>query len=137
MQESRHSGALHRTELNDSCIWCIQGYTKRCRLSWLTNSALCIWAQKRGEGGRLYTEAYINFGDLAPYLTYGCIYHSIEFTFYTTALQIKKNIAIAIHSIRFLYIFFLVVMLLVPESTLFFAFNFLYQEIACIISLIC
>jgi hypothetical protein len=29
-----------------------RGLTKRCRLSWLTNSAPRIWAQMRGEGGR-------------------------------------------------------------------------------------
>jgi hypothetical protein len=28
-----------------------QGVTKRCRLSWLTNSALVRWAQRRGGGG--------------------------------------------------------------------------------------
>ncbi len=52
-----------------------QGVTNRCHLSWLTNSAL-------NAGGRgLPVSAYehscahwaqINFGDLTPYLTYGC-----------------------------------------------------------------
>jgi hypothetical protein len=55
---------------------CTQGVTKRCRLSWLTNSA-----QMRGGGVAVsqpmstavqYTGAQINFGDLTPYLTYGC-----------------------------------------------------------------
>ncbi len=56
-----------------------QGVTKRCRLSWLTNSAL-VYEPKCGERGeitglqpmvQLYTGAQINVGDLTPYLTYG------------------------------------------------------------------
>ncbi len=51
-----------------------QGVTKRCRLSWLTHSALVVWAQMRGEDGscgvQLYTGAQTNFGDLISYLTY-------------------------------------------------------------------
>ncbi len=59
----------------------MRGVTKRCRLSWLTNSALVqIWAQiGRGGGGcavsaNKYSCAHggqINFGDLTQYLTYG------------------------------------------------------------------
>ncbi len=52
-----------------------QGVTKRCRLSWLTNSALVHEPKCVGGGGfgvsaseRLYTGAQINFGDLTPYL---------------------------------------------------------------------
>jgi hypothetical protein len=55
-----------------------QGVTKRCRLSWLTNSAL-VCEPKRGGGGgscvvsangygcTVHTGAQINFGDLTPY----------------------------------------------------------------------
>jgi hypothetical protein len=52
------------------------GVTKRCRLSWLTNSAL-VFAGRRGELRGLsqsvqhYTGSQINFEDLTPYLTYG------------------------------------------------------------------
>ncbi len=57
-----------------------QGVTKRCRLSWLTNSALVCEPKWGGRGGfagsqpmsiGLYTGAQIIFGDLTPYLTYG------------------------------------------------------------------
>ncbi len=57
-----------------------QGVTKRCRPSWLTNSALAYEPKCGGEGGScgVMTEyscthagAQINFGDLTPYLTYG------------------------------------------------------------------
>ncbi len=43
-----------------------QGVTKRCRLSWLTNSALVYEPKMQGEGGvvQLNTGAQINFGDL-------------------------------------------------------------------------
>jgi hypothetical protein len=52
--------------------------TKRCRLSWLNNSAL-VYEPKYGEGGcRVSANEYscahgtqINFEDLTPYLTYG------------------------------------------------------------------
>jgi hypothetical protein len=54
-----------------------QGVTKRCRLSWLTNSAL-VHEPKCGGGGCCVSAneyicshgAQINFGDLTPYLTY-------------------------------------------------------------------
>ncbi len=53
--------------------------TKRCRPSWLTNSARIYEPKCGGETGwlwglsqrvQLYTGAQINFGDLTPYLTY-------------------------------------------------------------------
>jgi len=60
-------------------VYCSQGVTKRCRLSWLTNSAL-IYEPKCGGRGelrglchwvQLHTGAQIYFGDLAPYSNYG------------------------------------------------------------------
>jgi hypothetical protein len=58
-------------------LGCNQEVTKRCRLSWLTNSAL-VYAQMRvkdcGVSANEYSCAHgaqINFGDLTPYLTYG------------------------------------------------------------------
>ncbi len=70
-----------------SVPYCMQGVTKRCRLSWLTNSALVNepkWGREGGQGGfagpqlmstavQWYTGAQINFGDLTPSLTYGCM----------------------------------------------------------------
>jgi hypothetical protein len=55
-----------------------RGVTKRCRLSWLTNSAP-VYESKGGGGNggsqpmsiQLYTGGQIYFGDLTPYLTYG------------------------------------------------------------------
>ncbi len=58
----------------------IQGVTKRCRLSVLTNSAL-VFEPKRGGGRKLrghsqwvqlYTGDQINFGDLTPYFKFQC-----------------------------------------------------------------
>jgi hypothetical protein len=56
----------------------VQGVTKRCRLSWLTNSAFAYEPKCRGRGGCWVSaneyscthKAQINFGDLTPYLTY-------------------------------------------------------------------
>ncbi len=53
------------------------GVTKRCRLSWMTNSAL-VYEPKWGGGGCGFSAneysyalgAQTNFGDLTPYLTY-------------------------------------------------------------------
>ncbi len=65
-----------------------QGVTKRCRRSWLTNSAL-VYEPKCGGRGELrgisqwvqqYTGVEINFGDLTPYLTYDW-YHSDRLDF--------------------------------------------------------
>ncbi len=55
-----------------------QGIAKRCRLSWLTNSALVYPGGGGGEGGcgisaNEYSRSHgaqINFGDLVPYLTF-------------------------------------------------------------------
>ncbi len=58
-----------------------QGVTKRCRLSWLTNSALVYTSPTNAGGWRVagshpmgkavtWRGAQINFGDLTPYLTY-------------------------------------------------------------------
>ncbi len=58
-----------------------QGVTRRCRLSWLTRAPL-VYEPKCGGGGCgsqpmrtavhiTWHGAQINFGDLAPYLTYG------------------------------------------------------------------
>ncbi len=63
----------------------IQGFTKRCRLSRLTNSVL-VYETKWGEGGvagfsqwvQLCTGDQINFGDLTPCLTYGVTTHCKE-----------------------------------------------------------
>ncbi len=55
-----------------------QGVSRRCRLSWLTNSAI-VYESKWGGGGwsqpmstavHMWHGAQINFGDLTPYLTY-------------------------------------------------------------------
>ncbi len=71
--------------LYKSAIPCEQGvtiFTKRCGLSWLTNSALVIRVQMRGRDGvagsqPMSTAVHImwhgaqkNFWDLPPYLTY-------------------------------------------------------------------
>jgi hypothetical protein len=68
-----------------------QGVTKRCRLFWLTNSALVYEPKCGGWGGGscrrrisadeyscTYTGAQINFGDLTPYLTYGYGIHFVQ-----------------------------------------------------------
>ncbi len=79
--------------LLDPCCWKLTeddqgfcaGVTKRCRLSWLTNSALVYEPKCGGSEGelrglsrwvQLYTGAQINFGDLTPYLTYGSVHGS-------------------------------------------------------------
>ncbi len=57
----------------------LQGVTKRCRLSWLTNRPSYMNTNAEGGGGvagsqtwvQLYTGDQINFEDLTPYLTYG------------------------------------------------------------------
>ncbi len=68
-------------ELNNFLCFCIlkQGVTKKCLLSWLTNGALVYEPKygRRGGGCGVSANDYsctlwaqINFGDLAPYLTY-------------------------------------------------------------------
>ncbi len=58
----------------------MRGVTKRCRPSWLTNSALGYEPKCGGRGGVagsqpmstvVHTGAQKNFKDLTPYLTYG------------------------------------------------------------------
>ena len=48
-----------------------RGVIKRCRLSWLTNSAL-VYEPNANDGNEFSCahEAQINFGDLTLYLTY-------------------------------------------------------------------
>ncbi len=54
-----------------------EGVTKRCRLSWLTNSTrIGVQIGGEGESSRVVANEYsyahgaqINFGDLTPYLT--------------------------------------------------------------------
>ncbi len=60
--------------------WLIQGVTKRCRLSWLSNNALVCEPKCGGKGGvagspPMSTALHRspNYGDLTPYLTYGLI----------------------------------------------------------------
>ncbi len=55
-----------------------QGVTKRCRLSWLTNSALVFELKYEGRRGVAGSQpdahgTHIKFGDLISYLTYGVI----------------------------------------------------------------
>ncbi len=45
-----------------------QGVTKRCRLSWLTNSSLAYEPKWGGRAGCTWSPN--NFGDITPYLTY-------------------------------------------------------------------
>jgi hypothetical protein len=57
------------------------GVTKRGRLSWLTNNALVCERGVGGGGGYGVSAneygcshgAQVNFGDLTPYLAYGCL----------------------------------------------------------------
>ncbi len=75
----REAFPFHRHLADFFCIYQGVTITKRCRLSWLTNSA--AYLSPNAGGGRacgglsqwvqLYTEAQINFGDIAPYLTFG------------------------------------------------------------------
>ncbi len=59
----------------------VQGVKKKCRLSWLTNSALVYEPKCRGGGCGVSDNNYscahgvqINFGDLAPFLTYAIVH---------------------------------------------------------------
>ncbi len=69
---------LHFT-IFKSTIPISQGVIKRCRLSWLTNSALVLYMSPNAGGGGCGASAnenscahgaQRNFGDLTPYLTY-------------------------------------------------------------------
>jgi|688.fasta_scaffold589479_2 hypothetical protein len=61
-----------------------QGVTKKCRLSWLTNSALVCEPKCRGRGGLrqlMNTAVHMeqtNFGDITPYLTYRVPTHAMS-----------------------------------------------------------
>ncbi len=71
----------HKARFFSGAVRLGQGVTNRCRLSWLTNSALIVvYEPKCGRRGgvvvsqtmstAVHTGAQINFGDLTPYLTY-------------------------------------------------------------------
>jgi hypothetical protein len=73
-------------------LGCVQGITKRCRLSWLTKSSLVyepkcgLWGGDFGVSTNEYScthGAQTYFGDLTPYLTYGCVGDHILEDFYT------------------------------------------------------
>ncbi len=67
---------------NKERVRVIQGVTKRCRLSWLTNSALVCepkcgvgpWSQPMSTDEHM--EPKKNFEDLISYLTYGVIVYA-------------------------------------------------------------
>ncbi len=70
---------IEKKDRNTKSTDAAQGVTKRCRLSWLTNSAHVCEPKCEGMGGvagsqpmstAVYTGAQINFGDLTPNLTY-------------------------------------------------------------------
>ncbi len=80
-----------------NCWAMCRGITKRCRLSWMTNSAL-VYEPKCGGGvgyGALANEhscahgAQINFGDLTPYLTYGNV--ALLLSFYDKQFSAKAK----------------------------------------------
>jgi hypothetical protein len=59
----------------------MQGVTKRCRLSWLTDSSLVYKPKCRGgwlRGLSCVHGAQIIFGDLTPYLTYALMAHCLR-----------------------------------------------------------
>ncbi len=78
------ASTIHR--YTHTVLACSQGVTKRCRLFWLTHSALAYESKCGGWGGGevlgsqpMSTAvhitchgAQINFGGLPPYLTYAC-----------------------------------------------------------------
>ena len=85
----KHVASLSLDISKNVNIWSLhtvfQGVTKRCRLSWLTNSAL-VYEPNAGGGGVAGSqtmstdvqERKINFGDLTPYLTCA-VYRQILF----------------------------------------------------------
>ncbi len=76
----------------------VQGVTKRCRLSRLTNCSLVYEPECWGRGGvagfqPMSTEAQINFGDITPYSTYGPVGNHIVqelITLYLTRFRTYK-----------------------------------------------
>ena len=80
-------------------VGCEQGVTKRCRLSWLTNSALVSTIAGGGAGGwRISANEYscahgaqMNFGDLTPYLTYGCEDRILRRRFLDPAVFVREG----------------------------------------------
>jgi hypothetical protein len=98
-----------------SYIWPVneasmQGVTKRCHLSWLTNSAL-VYEPKCGGwnwgvSANEYSVAQIYFGDLTPYLIYASMYihcgtpyvHSEGYVLYIR-LQNKHKFLISAYNI--------------------------------------
>jgi hypothetical protein len=86
----------------------IQGVTKRCRLSWLTNSALVYesncggWLWSSVVSANEYScahEAQINFGDLTPYLTYEYILDDLQDFGSRIRIQHSCSIRILIESL--------------------------------------
>ncbi len=78
----------------------MQGVTKRCRLSWLTNSALVCEPKCGGEGGCCGVSAndyscahgaQINFKVLTPYLTYGIQQRSTFFKNHRTLFFFEEE----------------------------------------------
>jgi hypothetical protein len=69
------SGKLLKELWRSVTAW--MGLTKRCRLSWLTNTALVYEPKCGGRGGVAGSQSMstavqrspINFGDITPYLT--------------------------------------------------------------------
>ncbi len=92
---------------------CLQGgVTKRCRLSWLTNSAIVYEPKCGGVGlgcgvsANEYSCAHrpqIKFGDLTPYLTCGadeCLPHAtVIFSF----LPISHHSPFYVHNLSFMW----------------------------------
>jgi hypothetical protein len=84
MAQLKHS-IISITRSDSKPKYLVQGVTKRCRLSWLTNSAPAYTSPNAG-GWRvagsqpmskavriMWHGAQINFGDLTPYLTYDLV----------------------------------------------------------------
>ncbi len=74
-----------------------QGVTKRCRLSWLTNSVLVYEPKCGGEVGvagsqqmstAVHLEPQIKFVNLTPYLTFGM---ELSYRFYQCEVVVKNR----------------------------------------------
>jgi hypothetical protein len=84
---SRSSASLRYIMLHSATVKRPRGVKKRCRLSWLTNSAL-VYESKGGGGCRLPANEYSTaertqepkktFGDQNPYLTFERIHLNKE-----------------------------------------------------------